>query len=86
MHPFAVPGQESSLARPESPAAAAANLDELIHDLRQPLSAIESLAYYLELTATEDRVCAHMQKIRDMLGKANAILERTAINAGRSVA
>src|ERR1700751_2618965 len=66
-YPFAVPGQEDSLALREAAAVHAASLHELIHELRQPLSTIESLAYFIELPTTEDKICAHMQKIRDML-------------------
>ncbi len=56
-----------------------AALDELLHELRQPLSAIESLAYCLELTASEDRVRGHLQRIQAMVQEANLILERTGV-------
>jgi signal transduction histidine kinase len=35
-------------------------LINLAHDLRQPLSAIESIAYYLELAVPPDQVQAHL--------------------------
>ena len=53
-----------------------AALDELIHELRQPLSAIDSLAYYLELTCPEERVVAHARRIQSLVLQANHILER----------
>ncbi|MBV8553184.1 MAG: hypothetical protein JOY54_17950 [Acidobacteriaceae bacterium] len=86
VHPFAIPAQEAALAQTDVAAAHRVNLEELIHELRQPLSVIESLAYYLELTATEDKVCTHLQKIRAMLLKANAILERTSSNDALAMA
>ena len=49
---------------------------ELAHELRQPLSAIESLAYYLELTAVDDQLCLRLEQIRSMVGRANVILDR----------
>ena len=51
-------------------------LQELAHELRQPLSAIESLAYYLELTAVDDQLCRHLEQIRSMVSRANVILDR----------
>jgi signal transduction histidine kinase len=54
-----------------------AALQDLVHDLRQPLGVIETLAYYLELTASDDRMCVHLKRIRAMVAQANGILERT---------
>lgn len=48
---------------------------ELIHELRQPLSVVESLAYYLELTSSDERSAARLQKIQAMVCKINEILE-----------
>ena len=52
--------------------------EELIHELRQPLGVIDSLAYYLELTAADEQICAHLEKIRAMVSQANGILERAS--------
>jgi signal transduction histidine kinase len=52
-----------------------ATLDDLAHELRQPLSVIESIAYYLELTSDDQAMCAHLQRIRAMVNRANSILE-----------
>jgi signal transduction histidine kinase len=51
-------------------------LEDFIHELRQPLGVIDSLAYYLELTATDDKSYDHLQHIRAMVSQANRILER----------
>ena len=53
-------------------------LHELVHELRQPLGVIESLAYYLQLTSKDDASRAHLQRIQAMVGDANRILERTS--------
>ena len=50
---------------------------DLIHDLRQPLEVIESLAYYLEITCSDVQVCAHLHKIQAMVMRTNQILERS---------
>jgi len=49
-------------------------LDDLAHELRQPLSVIESLAYYLELTSQDAKACRHLQQIQAMVLRANQIL------------
>lgn len=50
-------------------------LSELIHEVRQPLEVIETLAYYLEMTSSDERVCAHLQKIQAMVLRAHQILQ-----------
>ena len=52
--------------------------EEIIHELRQPLGVIDSLAYYLELTAVDERFYAHLEQIRAMVSQANRILERAS--------
>src|ERR1700761_3850486 len=42
-------------------------LEDFIHELRQPLGVIDSLAYYLELTATDDKSSVHLERIRAMV-------------------
>jgi signal transduction histidine kinase len=56
---------------------APAGLDDLVHDLRQPLSAIESLAYFLEITAADEKVRVHLQRIQAMVCRAHGILDRS---------
>ena len=57
-------------------------LRELIHDLRQPLSSIEAIAYYLEMTLPADQVQAreHMTQLQRLVAEASAVLERNAGN------
>ncbi len=52
--------------------------EEIIHDLRQPLGVIDSLAYYLELTAADEKMCGPLEQIRAMVSQANGILERAS--------
>lgn len=73
---FAIPGQEISSAQPDLLDVHPGNLEELVHELRQPLSVIESLAYYLELTVPDKNSCVHLQRIRVMLQKTHEILEQ----------
>jgi hypothetical protein len=55
-------------------------LRELVHELRQPLSSIEAIAYYLEMTLPAAQVQArmHMTHLQHLVEEANAILERRA--------
>ncbi len=55
-------------------------LRDLIHDLRQPLSSIEAIAYYLEMTLPADQVQAreHMTQLQRLVAEASAVLERSA--------
>jgi signal transduction histidine kinase len=55
-------------------------LRELVHELRQPLSSIEAIAYYLEMTLPAGQVQArmHMTHLQRLVEEANAILERRA--------
>ncbi|HTW65560.1 MAG TPA: hypothetical protein VME17_13115 [Bryobacteraceae bacterium] len=55
-------------------------LRDVIHELRQPLSSIEAIAYYLEMTLPADQVQArlHMTHLQLLVDEANAILERSA--------
>ena len=54
-------------------------IDELAHELRQPLSAIESLAYYLELTSESDHIRHQLERIRLMVDRANQILAQASL-------
>jgi len=87
---FTVSQQDASLAHGEirgrqnlAAGVAPAVLEELIHDIRQPLGAIDSLAYFLELTSIDDQACTQLQRIRAMVVQANRILEQTA-KSGRA--
>ena len=79
-----IPRKEASLSRGElrggqlagvTPAA----LDELLHELRQPLSVIESLAYCLERSAPDGTARAYLARIQAMVFEAHRILERACV-------
>jgi nitrogen-specific signal transduction histidine kinase len=55
-------------------------LRELIHDLRQPLSSIEAIAYYLEMTLPADQVQArlYMRRLQELVDQTSAFLKDTA--------
>ena len=79
---IAVPRQDVTLGRgsAEGNQLAGVNpaaLDNLIHELRQPLSAIDSLAYFLEITSSDETVRAHLQRIQAMVSHAHYILDRS---------
>lgn len=78
---FAIPGQEIASAQSEHLDVNPGNIEELVHELRQPLSVIESLAYYLELTVPDQDSCVHLHRIRCMLQKTHAILEQARTSA-----
>ena len=69
------------LTPPQNRELKASSLEDLAHELRQPLGVIESIAYFLEITAESDRLRGHMQRIQAMVLEANRILEQ-ASNGG----
>lgn len=73
--PLARGGPES---RHEATGVNPVALEKLIHDLRQPLGAVDSLAYFLELTVADGQASPHLKKIRAMVSRASQILERAA--------
>jgi signal transduction histidine kinase len=52
-----------------------AALDDLVHELRQPLSTIDSLAHFLEITSSDETVRVHLQRIQAMVVRAHGILD-----------
>jgi signal transduction histidine kinase len=79
---FSTARQEASLGRGDVRSGQLADvhsaaLNDLAHELRQPLGVIESLAYYLELISMDDGASVHLRRIRAMVAQANGILERT---------
>jgi signal transduction histidine kinase len=54
-------------------------VEELAHELRQPLSAIESLAYYLEITTESEQTRGHLEQIRFLVDRANQILREASV-------
>lgn len=53
-------------------------LRDLVHDLRQPLSSIEAIAYYLEMTLPAEQFEArhHMSQLQRLVADASEILSR----------
>jgi hypothetical protein len=51
-------------------------MGELVHELSQPLGAIDSLAYYLEIIEENERTRRHLQQIRVLVERASHILNR----------
>jgi len=51
-------------------------VSRLAHELRQPLSTIEAIAYYLEITLPADQFEArrYLARLRKTVGESNAIL------------
>ena len=85
-----LPRQDANLARgirkgAEIAVVPPAALDDLVHELRQPLSAIDSLAYFLEITTVDDAMRSHLQRIQAMVSRAHGILDR-ACSADEHVA
>ena len=54
-------------------------LRDLVHDLRQPLSSIEAIAYYLEMTLPPGQFEArqYMSQLQRLVADTNTILERS---------
>jgi signal transduction histidine kinase len=53
-------------------------LRELVHELRQPLSSIEAIAYYMEMTlpAGQCQARQYMSQLQRLVEETNTILER----------
>ena len=52
----------------------------VVHDLRQPLSSIETIAFYLSMVLPPGdlKVQAQLARIRELVQESNEILSRTA--------
>jgi nitrogen-specific signal transduction histidine kinase len=52
-------------------------LQVLVHELRQPLSSIEAIAYYLEMTLPAEQVQArqYMQRLQELVDQASSVLD-----------
>lgn len=59
---------------------------DMTHDLRQPLSTIEAIAYYLEMTLPAELVEARglLSKVQQLLETADSIVERAEQSARRT--
>jgi nitrogen-specific signal transduction histidine kinase len=49
---------------------------DLVHDLRQPLSSIEAIAYYLEMTLPPDQIQArlYMRRLQQLVDQTSSVL------------
>jgi signal transduction histidine kinase len=63
-------------------------LRDLVHDLRQPLSTIEAIAYYLEMTLPVGQPEArhYMSQLQRLVADTNTILERSVAPARKGCA
>jgi signal transduction histidine kinase len=65
---------------PTSPAPAEESLQLLVHELRQPLSSIEAIAYYLEMTLPAEQFQArqYMRRLQQLVDQASSLLDSAA--------
>jgi nitrogen-specific signal transduction histidine kinase len=58
-------------------------IGDLAHELRQPLSSIEAIAYYLEMTLPADQCQArqYMRRVQQLVDQAESILGRAVSTA-----
>jgi hypothetical protein len=68
--------------RPEP--ATKETIGNLVHELRQPLSSIEAISYFLEMTLPADQLQArqYMRRLQQLVGDAESILAH-AVSAAR---
>jgi signal transduction histidine kinase len=66
-------------ATPASIVSPEERLRELVHELRQPLSSIEAIAYYLEMTlpAGQFEARQYMAQVQRLVADTNTLLERS---------
>ena len=60
---------------------------DFIHELRQPLSSIEAIAYYLEMTLPADQLIArqYMLRLQKLVDQANGIINQAAMDVRKPV-
>ena len=60
--------------------AGKATIQELVHELRQPLSSIEAIAYYVEMTLPPELLQArqYMLHLQELVAQAESILAGAA--------
>jgi len=66
-------------ATPVAMVSSEERLRELVHELRQPLSSIEAIAYYLEMTlpAGQFEARQYMAQVQRLVADTNTLLERS---------
>src|SRR5579872_1115683 len=57
-------------------AAAKETIQDLVHELRQPLSSIEAIAYYVEMTLPPELLQArqYMHRLQELVAQADTVL------------
>jgi nitrogen-specific signal transduction histidine kinase len=60
-----------------APLPVAETVQILVHELRQPLSSIEAIAYYLEMTLPAEQVQArqYMRRLQQLVDQASSVLD-----------
>ena len=66
---------QTPLTHPSAPAAKE-TIQELVHELRQPLSSIEAIAYYVEMTLPPELLQArqYMHRLQELVAQADTVL------------
>jgi nitrogen-specific signal transduction histidine kinase len=61
---------------------------DLIHDLRQPLSSIEAIAYYLEMTLPPELIQArlYMRRLQQLVDQTSSVLDDAAAGVRKEIA
>lgn len=61
---------------------------DLIHDLRQPLSSIEAIAYYLEMTLPPEQIEArlYMRRLQQLVDQTSSVLQGAAAGVRKEAA
>lgn len=67
---------QASAGDPDARAA----VQELVHELRQPLSSIEAIAYYVEMTLPPELLQArqYMHRLQELVAQAESVLGSAA--------
>jgi len=82
----ALPAQpQSGMERETTPETGRGDLARLLHEVRQPLCGIESIAYYLDiaLESESDEIRQQCDLLRAMVRQANWLLDDAAIESDR---
>ena len=73
------------LPKPTLDLPATETIQDLVHELRQPLSSIEAIAYYVEMTLPPEQLQARQQmhRLQELVARAESILEIAASTVRR---
>jgi len=81
MSAAAVPIESPAYLEAASAPSGDAAVRDFIHELRQPLSSIEAIAYYLEMTLPAEQLQArqYMRRLQQLVDEANTIMHHAAV-------